>query len=1043
MNLAAIAIENKTVTWFAVLIILIGGIGSYFELPQLEDPAFTVKTAVITTHYPGATAEEVELEVTDRLEQGLMEMKEIRYVESMSRPGFSMIRVEMLPEYWSDKLPQIFDELRRKVKKMEASLPPGTSKPEVADDYGQVFGLLLAITGDGFSYEQLERYAKDMRKELSTITGVARVDFWGLREKVIYLDTSQAQLANLGISEDSITRTLKNQNMVVDAGSVDVLDQRLRIQPTGQFETPRDIGNLTVRPSVTDVIQQQNAERNRRAGSELIRIADIGTINRGLREPATQMMRLNGQQAIGLALAPVLTDNIVDVGKRVDARIDELIYDVLPVGIEVHRIHWQSSVVDEAVLAFLENFAQALAIVLVVVALPMGWRMGVIIGTNLVLTVMATFIIMSLWGIELHRISLGALIIALGMMVDNAIVVADEMTVKIQQGMDRIKAATAAVAKHQIPLIGATIIAVMAFFPIAMSAGDTGEYCQHLFYVAGASLLASWLLALTVTPLQCVTMLPEPKGDADPFAGKFYQRFRGLLGGTIRFRWLTVGGVYGLLFLAVVGFGQVEELFFPNSSMPKFMIDFYAPYGTRIEKVASEIQDFEKKLIEDERVDNVSTFIGSGPPRFYLPVQPEDQMSNYAQLIVNVNDYRDIEGMVEELDAWAKERYPNAIVPIKPYVVGISKTWQFEIRISGPAVADPEILRAVGYNGGDIVDTSPDTAVVRSDWQNRVPRLVPEYNRERARWSNIAREDLARTTKRAYDGRDVGLYREGDDLIPIVMRFAEEERRAVDGLPDLQVRSETGTEPVPLNQVTDGVRTEWVDDMIWRRDRKRTIKLQANPIVSVTLPTLRDQIADDVWAMPLPPGYTMEWGGVTEDEILGNEQLIPGIVPAVIVMLFIMVALFNSFKEPAIIILTVPLAIIGVTVGLLATGVPFGFIALLGVLSLAGMMIKNVIVLLDEIRGNKAQGMDEHEAIVRAALSRLRPVLLTSATTFLGVLPLIQDVLWVGLAVAISGGLLFGTVITMVFVPTLYAIVFKVREGKRKGAEPEPVPAEA
>ncbi len=558
---------------------------------------------------------------------------------------------------------------------------------------------------------------------------------------------------------------------------------------------------------------------------------------------------------------------------------------------------------------------------------------------------------------------------------------------------------------------------------------------------SGVTVMASSQLASREPPLQCVAMLPEPKTVGDPFAGKFYQGFRGLLGGTIRFRWLTLGGVYGLLFLSVVGFSLVEELFFPFSSMPKFMVDYYAPYGTRIQDVAADIRDFEKKLVEDERVDNVSTFIGSGPPRFYLPVQPEDQMSNYAQLIVNVHDYRDIESMVEELDAWAKERYPNAVIPIKPYVVGISKTWQFEVRISGPAVADPEVLRAVGYNGGDIVATSPDTAVVRSDWQQRIPRLVPEYNRERARWSNITREDLARTTKRAYDGRDVGLYREGDDLIPIVMRFKEEERSVVDGLPDLQVRSETGTEPVPVSQFTDGVRTEWVDDMIWRRDRKRTIKLQANPIVSVTLPTLREQVADDVFAMELPPGYSMEWGGVTEDEILSNEQLIPGIIPAIIIMLFIMVALFNSFREPLIIVLTVPLAIIGVTVGLLVTGFPFGFIALLGVLSLSGMMIKNVIVLLDEIRGNKGEGMDEHEAIVRAALSRLRPVLLTSATTFLGVLPLIQDVLWNGLAVAISGGLLFGTVMTMVFVPTLYAIVFKVRKGKP--AAPEPAHATA
>ncbi len=1035
MNLGALAVNNKAVVWFAAIIILIAGVASFDALPQLEDPNFTVKTAVVTTAYPGATAEEVELEVTDKIEQALMEMKEIRYVESMSRVGSSMIRVEMLPEFWSDKLPQIFDELRRKVRKAESALPPGAGRPQVFDDYGQVFGLLLAITGDGYSYEELERYAKDLRKELSRVKGVARVDFWGLQEKVVYLDVAQSQLANLGISEDSISETLRNQNMVVDAGAVDVMDRRLTIRPDGEFRTPRDIRDLTLRPSLTDVAQTPGADRRRDAGSELIRIGDIGTVSRGLREPPTQLMRLNGRQAIALAMAPVTNDNIVAVGRRIDERLEELEVEILPVGIDVHRVHWQSDVVNEAVLAFIENFIDSLIIVLVVVAIPMGWRLAVIIGTNLVLTIMATFLIMVLWGIELHRISLGALIIALGMMVDNAIVVADEMTVKIQQGMKRSQAAIEAAGKHQIPLLGATVIAVMAFFPIAMSPGDTGEYCQHLFYVAGGSLLASWLLALTVTPLQCMAMLPEPKeGAADPYGGGFYKRFRDLVGGAIRFRWLTIGIAYGLLILSLIGFGFVEQLFFPNSSMTKFMVDYYAPQGTRIQEVSADIKDLENKLIDDERVNNVATFVGAGPPRFYLPVQPEDQMSNYAQLIVNVDDYEMIPEIAEELNAWVKERYPNATVPVRLFSVGPGKTWQFETRISGPAVADPEVLRAIARQGAEVLETSPDTAVVRTDWQQRIQRLVPEYNRERARWSAVSREDLAATTKRAYDGIDVGLYREGDDLIPIVMRFIEEERQAVDGMPELQVRTPLSTDPVPLGQVTDGVRPEWVDGMIWRRDRRRTIKLQANPVLGVTLPTLREQVEEPLFALSLPPGHTLEWGGITEDERLANEQLLPGIIPAIIIMLFVMVMLFNSVREPLIIILTIPLGMIGVVLGLYVTGFPFGFIALLGILSLAGMMIKNVIVLLDEIKANKGAGLDPHEAIVSAAVSRLRPVLLTSATTFLGVLPLLSDVLWSGLSVSISGGLLVGTVMTMVFVPTLYAAVFNVRKGEKEAA---------
>lgn len=580
----------------------------------------------------------------------------------------------------------------------------------------------------------------------------------------------------------------------------------------------------------------------------------------------------------------------------------------------------------------------------------------------------------------------------------------------------------------------------MAFFPIAMSAGDTGEYCQHLFYVAGTSLLISWLLAITVTPLQCVLMLPEPKGSSDPFSGGIYVRFRSVLGRAIRFRWITLGATYGLLLLALFGFGFVQQIFFPFSSMPKFMIDFYAPNGTRIENVAADTMDIEGKLLSDERVLDVSTFIGGGPPRFYLPVQPEDYYHNYAQLIVNVHDYRDIVPMIKELDEWAKERYPNARVPIKPYVTGVGRNWQFEIRISGPAEADPEILRALAAQGEAILKQSPYTDIVRTDWQERVPRLVPEYNRDRARWANVTRNDLAQATKQAYDGRDVGLYREGDNLIPIVLRL-NQDSTSVDGLPELQILPELGTEPVPLAQVTDGVSTEWVDDIIWRRDRRRTIKLQANPVIDVTLPTLVEQVEKDIWAIELPPGYTMEWGGVTEEEIVSNQQLAPGIVPAVVVMLFIMVALFNSFREPLIILMTIPLAIIGVTVGLLTTGFPFGFIALLGVLSLAGMMIKNVIVLLDEISSNIRNGQERQDAVANAALSRLRPVLLTSATTFLGVLPLIQDVLWSGLAVVISGGLLFGTIMTMLFVPTLYTIVFGIKERDKGGIESEPASA--
>lgn len=1028
MNLGAFAIDHKVFGYFAGVLAAIAGIAGYFSLGQLEDPNFTVKTAVIQTPYPGATPSEVELEVTDRIEVAIQELKEVKYVESFSTHGLSYIRVEIKPEYWSDRLPQIWDQLRRKVREVETQLPPGAGRPAVADDYGDVFGLLLAVTGDGFSYAELERYAKDLRKELSRLKGVARVEFWGVQQKVIYLDVAQTQLSALGLSDDSLVQTLRQQNQVVEAGKVDVQNQRLPIQTTGEFRSPADIADLTIRPSLMDTAQRQRDLGDLAAASELIRIRDIGKVRRGYREPPMQIMRYNGQPAVGIYLSNLDGVNIVELGRTVDRRIDELIVELLPVGLEVHRVHWQSDIVDAAVKNFLQNFVEAVAIVLLVLTVFMGWRMGVIIGVNLILTVLATFIVMAIMDIDLHRMSLGALVIALGMMVDNAIVVADDMTVRIQRGVERRTAAIEATGKHSLPLLGATIIAVMAFSPIYLSPGDTGEYCRTLFTMVAISLLASWVFAMTITPLQCVDMLPEPgPGEGEPYQQGFYRGFRRIAARAIRYRWLTLGSMFALLLLSIAGFGAVERLFFPTSSMNKFMVDYWAPQGTRIEQVAADLRQLEQKLLADERIDNVSTFIGAGPPRFYLPVQPEDPNSAYAQLVVNVHDFREIEGLITQLTPWLEENYPGAVVPLRQYSVGPSKTWKFDLRISGPAVADPQVLRALSVRGAEILDSSPYAYVVRSDWRQRAPRIVPHYNRERGRWSGVTRDDVAQSIKRAYDGRDIGLYREGDDLIPIVLRYLENERQQIDNLPALPVKPALSTNTLPLAQVVDEVQLEWVDDLIWRRDRRRTIKLQSNPVLGATLPTLREDVEQRLFAMPLPPGYAMHWGGETEDEADASEQLTPGMIPALVLMLLVMVALFNDLRPPLIIVLAVPLGIIGIVAGLLLFRVPFGFMALLGGLSLSGMMIKNAIVLLDEVRDNLASGSAPLDAVLDAAVSRLRPVMLAAATTVLGVIPLLEDVFWVGLATAIMAGLGFGAVLTMVIVPVLYATVYRIK----------------
>lgn len=1028
MSLAAIAIDKKAVTYFAAFLLLLGGISSFFNLGQLEDPEFTIKTAVVATSYPGASPREVELEVTDRLELAIQNMKQIDFIKSFSRAGYSQIWVNLKPSFRSPQVPQVWDELRRKVGDAADQLPPGVSRPLVIDDFGDVFGLLLAITGDGFSHAELESYVNAIKKEVSLVPGVARVDLWGVREKIIYFDVRETQLSQLGLSETSIEQTLNQQNLVVDAGSLDLQNKRLRIAPTGQFQSAEDIGDLAIMPSLLDTIQNFVSGKELEQVSELVRIRDIGSIREGYREPPSRIMRFNGVPAIGMAIASLPGVNVVTMGHAVDARLAELESE-LPIGIELQRVHWQSDVVDESVRGFFINLLEAVAIVLIVLTVSMGWRIGVIIGTALIMTILATLIMMDLFNIDLQRMSLGALVIALGMMVDNAIVVADGVVVRLQRGMERVQAAVEAATQPSWPLLGATVVAVLAFYPIAASDEGAGEYCASLFSVVGISLIASWVISVTLTPLQCLAMLPTTEGDpgADPYGGRFYRLFRGILGSAIRVRWLTVGGMVALLVVAAVGFGNVKQLFFPDSSMPKFMIDYWAPEGTRIQDVSASLKRIEARLANDDRVEAVATFVGGGPPRFYLPVEPEPQYESYGQLIVNVTDYRDIDDVLSDLNPWLSDNFPDALIPTRKFGVGPSNTWKFAVRFSGPAEAEPEILRSLADEGVAILAANALAGHTQTNWRQRVQTVVPEYNQERARWSAISRADIANATKLAFDGRTIGLFREGDSLIPIVMRKVEEERQNVGGLDVLPIRPALASGSVPLSQVTDGVLTQWEDPMIWRRDRRRTITVQSNPVPGVTLPTLRASLVDAFEAIELPPGYTMEWGGEYESSRDSQASLIPGVIPAVAIIVLTIVVLFNAFRPPLIILLTIPFVLIGISAGLLGTGTPFGFVALLGAMSLTGMMIKNAIVLLEEINLNLAEGKSPYEAVTDAGVSRLRPVVLAAATTVLGVMPLLQDVFWIGMAVTIMAGLTFGTVLTMILVPVLYAIFFRVK----------------
>lgn len=967
--------------------------------------------------------------MTDAIELALQQMKQLDYLESWSKDGMSLIKANIIPAYSTKVIPQIWDELRRKIREVETTLPPGAQRPIVNDDFGDVFGHILALTGDGFTYAELEEYAKHLKKELSLVEGVAKVIFWGEQKKVIYIDTSETQLSQLGLSSANLEATLHQQNIVIDSGSVDVQNKRLRIAPTGEFQSPEDISELSIRGTFVEALQNTTSVTAPAFTSELIRIRDIGTVSQDYSDPPARIMRFNGVPAIAIAISNIPGTNVVTMGNNVAKRLDELIED-LPIGIETERVHWQADIVDDSIKGFFINLAQAVVIVLVVLAVSMGLRMGFIIGTSLILTILGTFIIMAILEIDLQRMSLGALVIALGMMVDNSIVVADGFVIRLHKGMDRTKAAIEAAALPSMPLLGATIVAVMAFYPIVASVESVGEYCASLFSVVAISLIVSWVLSMTLTPIQCMDMMPDPEADgdnADPYGTKFYIRYRSILGKAINLRWLTIGVMVGLLVLSVVGFGYVKQLFFPDSAMTKFMVDYWTPEGTRIQDVSDDMKRIEKALLKDERIDSVATFVGGGPPRFYLPVEPEDPNPSYGQLIVNVKDVREIDGLIKDLTPLFEEHFPDAQVPMIKYGVGPADTWKFQARISGPAIADEIVLRSLATNAMDILEAEPLTGMVQNDWRQRVLKVVPEYNQERGRWTSITREDIGNTTKRAFDGRTIGQYRDGDDILPIILRMGEEERRNVGGLDILQIQPEGATYTVPLSQVTNNVHTDWEDPMIWRRDRRRTITVQANPVLGFTLPDLMSKVASKIESMELPPGYIFEWGGEIESSADSQQSLIPGMIPAAVIIAFIVVALFNAFRPPIVIALTIPFALIGITTGLLVTGAAFGFVALLGGMSLIGMMIKNSVVLLDQVNIDLAEGKAPYDALVHASMSRLRPVGLAAATTVFGMIPLLQDIFWVGMAITIMAGLMFGTVLTMILVPVFYATLYKIK----------------
>lgn len=1013
MNIAEYSIQKKTITLVLTVMLALGGLLSFLEIGMLEDPEFTIKDAVVITQYPGASAREVEEEVTDKVETAVQQLGQLDKVKSISTAGVSVITATMKDKYTSEDLPQVWDELRRKVNDVQAQLPPGVKPSIVNDDFGDVFGILLSVTGEGYSYKELKDAVDFMRRELLLVKDVSKVTLWGAKQEAIFVEISRSRLAQLGLGLDTVYASLQNQNMVVPAGSVQVGPEYIRISPSGEFSSVEQIENLQIRDPESD---------------KVIYLKDIGDVVRDYVDPPRQILRYDQKPAISIGISVAKGGNVVKLGDAVNLKLEEL-KTLLPVGIDIGVINFQADDVRIAIKAFVINFLEAIGIVIVVLLIFMGMRSGLLIGAILAVTVLGSIIVMKAWGINLQRISLGALIIALGMLVDNAIVVTEGMLIRIQAGKDAIKSAGEVVAQSMMPLLGATVIAVLAFWGIGMSQDSTGEFCRSLFQVMLISLMMSWIIAITITPLFCKMFLKAggqaPGEDVDPYKGFIFVAYKKFLSLCIRVRWVTILVMLGLLFSSIYGFGFIKGSFFPPATKPMFMVHYWLPSGTDIRKTSSDISSIEDHLSKDERISSLTSYIGEGAPRLTLTFSPEQTGDDaYGLIFVGVHDWRDIDTLIPEVETYINDSFPDASPILRKFVLGPGKDYDIEARFSGP---DAEILRRLSEEAQGIMRSYVHSARVWDDWRPPVKKIEPIFDEVMAKQAGISRPMLSETLETTFSGTTVGVYREGDELIPIISRLPENERLDVANLQDVQVWSPALGKTIPITQVVSGFQTVYEDGFRMRYNRRLTVSTRGNIKFGMLASDMQQAIEAEIEAIELPTGYELAWGAEKEDSAKAKAGIKANMATPTIAMILIIIMLFNNLKQPTIIVLTVPFAIIGVTVGLLGSGAPFGFMSLLGLLSLTGMLIKNAIVLIDQINIELREGKEPFTAVMDASVSRMRPVCMAAVTTVLGMTPLVIDPFFQGMAVTIMGGLTFATGLTLILVPVLFVIFYRIQ----------------
>ncbi|MEZ8747191.1 efflux RND transporter permease subunit [Vibrio sp. 10N.261.49.A5] len=1007
MNLADFAIKQRTFILFFTALSVIAGLFSYFELGKLEDPSFTIKTAVVVTLYPGASAEEVEQQVTDTVETKLQEMATLNRLRSLSRPGMSMVFVDLKESLNSKALPQEWDLLRRKVSDMKLLLPSTAQISVVQDEFSEVYGMLFSIHSKDASPAELRRYAEELQRRIKTVDGIKKIELHGVQPRVVHIDIPDERLAQYGLSITQVWSQLNTQNMTFDAGKFSVGTERIRVQQSSEFSSLDDIKNLMIKGGVSEL------------GTSLIRLGDIADITMGYQEPMMTENRYNGVPAVTLAMSPVTGVNVVSLGDEINQIVNDF-QTTLPLGVDIATVANQPEEVQKSIDNFVSNLLESVAIVFIVLSVFMGLKSATIVGSSLLLTILLTLIYMNMTSIDLHRVSLGTFILALGMLVDNAIVITDMMIVKINKGIDRTKAAIDSVKETATPLFGATVIAIMGASPVIFSKTDAAEFASSVFLIIASSLLLSWLVAMTFTALMCWFFI-KPTKQADNTKVSLYRKS---VNWTVDNPLKALSALVPLILVTALAIPNIAVNFIPQADRPILFLDYWLPNGAKVEQTSEDMKRIEQWLLEQPEVESISTYVGAGAPRFSVTIEPEPFDPAYGQILINATDFPSLSPLIARGDKWLMEEFPNADPRFRSLKLATADKFSVEARFSGP---DAEVLHGLSEQAKAIFAVHPDTKYVRDDWRQKSKVFEPVINQEKMRSAGINRADIAFAMKRASEGMPLGRMNLNDELVTIQLRGTKSSIQSLETLP---VRSLLGIHSVPLGQVVDGFELSSEETMIWRRDRVKTITAQAGVGRYTTPAAVRNSIKDQIEAIHLPDGYSLEWGGEYYDEHKAVSDILKQLPKAILLMIIILVAMFNGFKQPVIIFTTLPLAATGATFSLLLLDKPFGFMALIGAVTLTGMIIKNGIVLMDQIELERKNGRSLSDAIKEATVNRTMAISMGALTTALGMIPLLSDLLFDQMAATIIGGLAAATVLSLFVMPALYKLFYRTEEKK-------------